>query len=79
MVVLQFYSDQHRETPLDVFVREPFDVDKELEASFRQEIAPGLVVPIVSLQTLIRLKNEVGRPKDQEDVRRLTWRLEASD
>lgn len=35
MRVLKFWSDRHRETPLDVFVYEPFDFALEEAAAFR--------------------------------------------
>jgi hypothetical protein len=34
MQVLQFWSDSHRETPVDVFVDEPFSFDEEYERRF---------------------------------------------
>jgi hypothetical protein len=41
MLVLNFHSDRHRETPLDVFATEPFDFDSEYEAVPEQELAMG--------------------------------------
>lgn len=39
--VLQFWSDRHRDTPVDLFIEEPFDLGSEWENAFRQAIAPG--------------------------------------
>jgi len=35
MKVLQFFSDQHRETPVDVFVIEPFDSHRNMRGLSR--------------------------------------------
>jgi len=75
MVVLPFHSDAHRETPLDVFAQMPFDFDEEWEKAMVEELGPGIRIPIVALDTLLEMKQRVGRPKDLDDVdnlRRLT-------
>lgn len=76
MQVLQLWSDQHRETPIDVFVTEPFDFETEYSEAYWGELSPGLTVPFVQLETLIRMKDDVGRPGDLEDVQHLRWILE---
>jgi hypothetical protein len=38
MTVLNFHSDRHRETPVDVFVTEPFDFTDEYELALKQEL-----------------------------------------
>jgi hypothetical protein len=76
MQVLNFHSDQHRETPLDVFVTEPFDFDGEYEASPKQELAPGLFVRFVSIPTLIAMKEVANRPHDADDIQHLRWIME---
>ena len=68
MLVLKFWDDQHRDTPLDVFVHEPFDFDEEHRLAMRQELLPGLTVPVIRLETLFRMKQQAGRPKDLADV-----------
>lgn len=68
MVVLQFFSDLHRETRVDVFATEPFDVPLELGRALMEEIRPGLPVRFVALDTLIAMKKAAGRPKDLDDV-----------
>ena len=40
MTVLNFHSDAHRDTPVDIFVSEPFD----FAAEYRQSISP--IVPL---------------------------------
>jgi len=72
MVVLPFHSDEHRETPLDVFAQIPFDFDAEWERAMVEELGPGIRVPIVALDTLLEMKRQVGRPKDLDDVENLS-------
>jgi predicted nucleotidyltransferase len=71
MTVLSFHSDRHRHTPVDVFVAEPFDFDAEYAVAMLYELAPGVLVRVVRLETLIRLKQSVGRPQDLADVAEL--------
>lgn len=67
-----FWSEQHRETPLYIFVTEPFDFAEEYKRSIRREVAPGLTVQIVSLDALFAMKREAGRPKDLADIDELS-------
>lgn len=76
MKVLNFFSDAHLETSLDVFVYEPFDFDAEFDASLKGELLPGLEVRFVSIPTLIRMKEAANRPKDVDDIQHLRWILE---
>jgi hypothetical protein len=68
MLVLKLWSDAHRRTPLDVFVYEPFDFDKEYAKAERMEVAPGLAAPFVTLDTLLIMKREAARPQDVMDI-----------
>jgi hypothetical protein len=72
MVVMNFYSELHAETPVDVFVSEPFDFDREYDSALVQNLDPDLPVRFVSRETLIHLKRQVGRPQDLADVDQLT-------
>ena len=72
MQVLSFWSEEHRETPLDVFVTEPFDFATEFQHALKREVAPGLTVRIVSLETLFAMKREANRPKDLADIDELS-------
>ena len=71
MTVLSFQSDRHRETPVDVFVTEPFDFSEEYRLAMTEEIAPGAPVRILRLESLLRLKREAGRPQDLADIAEL--------
>lgn len=68
MTVLNFYSDAHAETPIDVFVTEPFDFEKEYRAALVNESAPGLPVRIVRLPMLLEMKRLAGRSQDLADI-----------
>jgi len=72
MTVLNFHSDRHRETPVDVFVTEPFDFQVEYSSAKIEAIAPHALVRVVRRGTLIRLKREAGRPQDIADIAELT-------
>lgn len=73
MKVLNFFSDQHRETNVDVFVTEPFDFLRESTHALHGELSPGLDVRFVSLPTLIAMKEAASRPRDIDDLQHLRW------
>lgn len=75
MQVLQFWSDAHRETPVDMFVREPFDFEEEYRRSLLKPLS-GIDVRFVTIATLIRMKEEANRPQDRIDIEYLRKRLE---
>jgi len=75
MQVLNFWSDQHQETPLDIFVTEPFPFDAEYEQATLRAVAGMKDVRFVSLQTLLRMKEVANRKKDQGDIEDLRLRL----
>lgn len=79
MTDLNFFSDLHRETALDVFVTEPFDFERETVMSLRAELSPELFVPFVSIPTLIAMKEVANRPRDLDDIQHLRWILEDLD
>ena len=71
MVVLRLWSDLHRRTPIDIFVREPFDFEGELARAKWEPVAGGIPAPIVSYETLIAMKKDAGRDKDLLDIENL--------
>lgn len=77
MKVLQFASDRHRETPIDIFVVEPFDFDLEFGRSLSDFVElPGhkpVLARYVNISTLIAMKEAVGRPQDLDDAKHLRW------
>ena len=75
MQVLQFWSDGHPETPVDVFVAEPFEFDEEHRRALVKPLG-SLEVRFVSIPALIRMKEAADRPQDRIDVDHLRQRLE---
>jgi len=72
MIVLKLWSDHHGRTPIDIFVYEPFPFDEEFGKAMHAEIAPGVTAPVVSLETLLQMKKDAGRPLDLIDIEELT-------
>ena len=75
MRVLQLWSDEHRQTSVDIFVYEPFGFDEEYAVALVKPLY-GAEVRFVSIPTLIRMKEEAGRPQDKIDIEHLRMRLE---
>ena len=71
MKVLQFWSDEHRETPVDVFIDVPFDFETEQSAATWKELQGIGKVPVVSLPTLVQLKRAANREQDRIDLENL--------
>ena len=79
MQVLQFYSDQHRETPVDIFVRPPFEFDEEYDRALARTLPGAGGVRFVALDALIRMKEAAGRPQDLADLSQLRMLAEPGD
>jgi hypothetical protein len=75
MQVLQLWSDNHRETSIDIFVREPFPFDEEYANALIKPLYGSVEVRFVSIRTLIKMKESVGREQDRIDVEHLRMRL----
>jgi hypothetical protein len=67
VTVLNFWSEHHRDTPVDVFVTEPFDFDEEHARALVKPLGP-VAVRFVSIPSLIRMKEIAGRPQDKIDI-----------
>jgi hypothetical protein len=76
MKVFQLWSDDHFETPIDIFVAMPFDFNAEYEAAVRKPLSGNLEVRVVTIPALIAMKEEAGRPEDLIDIRYLRMRLD---
>jgi hypothetical protein len=76
MMVLNLFSDAHRDTAIDIFVTEPFDFEAEFAAAPPLEVGPGASARFVTIRTLIDMKSRVGRPRDLDDVEHLRMILE---
>lgn len=68
LVALKLWSDLHKRTPIDVFVYEPFDFDREFKRAKWENIGGALPAPIVSYEALLAMKKEAGREKDLLDI-----------
>ena len=62
-----FRCDRHRDTPVDVFVTEPFDFDEEYGRALVKPLG-SVAVRFVSIPSLIRMKEIAGRPQDKIDI-----------
>ncbi len=76
MQVFQLWSERHPETPIDVFVTEPFDFDAEYAQAVIKPFGPDLPVYFVTIATLIRMKQVADRPQDRIDIEHLRLRLD---
>ena len=68
MKVLQFWSDEHPQTPVDVFIALPFLFSEEIQRSTQRSLEGAGVVHFVSLETLLEMKKAAGREVDERDV-----------
>lgn len=76
MQVLQLWSDEHRETPIDIFVTEPFPFDEEYNRALIKPLYGTIEVRFVSIPTLIQMKQIANREQDRIDIEHLRIRLE---
>jgi len=68
MLVLKLWSDAHRQTPVDVFVYEPFHFASEYARARWEPLRDDLRAPIVSYAALLAMKRDAGRPQDLADI-----------
>ncbi len=71
MLVLKFWSDLHRETPLDVFIYEPFDFAVEAALAYHSVEPWALDAAFVSSAALIAMKQHADRDHDRTDIAKL--------
>jgi len=76
MEVLPLISNLHPETTLDIFVTEPFDFEHEYQHSEQVQLDQDLNVHVISIPTLIKMKESAGRNRDKDDIQHLNWILE---
>lgn len=76
MQVLQLWSDAHKETPIDIFVFEPFPFEQEYARALNKPLYGKIEVRFVSIHTLIKMKETAGREQDRIDIEHLRVRLE---
>ncbi len=71
MLVLQMWSDAHLETPVDIFVHEPFDFDLEYARALVGTDPGDPPARFVAIPALIAMKEAAGRAADLIDVEKL--------
>jgi hypothetical protein len=71
MMVLNLRSNEHPETPIDIFVSSPFPFKEVYEKSSKETLADGTSFHFVDVNTLIAMKQKAGRPKDLVDIEHL--------
>jgi len=71
MQVFQLWSDAHPETPVDIFVEEPFPFDDEYAQALMKRLHGEVEVRFVTVPTLIRLKEAAAREQDRIDIEHL--------
>jgi predicted nucleotidyltransferase len=71
MTVLNLFSDKHQETPIDIFVKEPFNFEKCYQNALKEELSKGNTFRYVDIPTLIAMKKKAGRDKDKDDIKHL--------
>lgn len=76
MKVFQLWSDDHRDTPIDLFVEEPFPFEEEYSRAVVKPLYGAVDVRFVSIETLIRMKEAAGRAQDRIDIEHLRKTLE---
>jgi hypothetical protein len=71
MMVLNFFSEKHRDTPVDIFVKEPFNFNTQYSIAVEEELAKGVRFRYANIATLIAMKKKAGRDKDRDDIKHL--------
>ena len=79
MKVLQLWCDEHRETPIDIFVEEPFDFETEYANALTKPLYEEIEVRFVSADALIKMKLDAGRPQDIIDIDQLRMILSENE
>ena len=71
MIVFQLINDRFRREPIDVFVFEPFDIERACAAREWRELGPTLKIPVVDLEQLLAMKRLANRDRDRIDIDQL--------
>ena len=79
MQVLQLWSDAHLETPINIFVSEPFPFDDEYKRALIKPLYGDIEVRFVSIPTLIGMKQVANRSQDRIDIEHLRMLRDNSD
>lgn len=67
LTVFSFFGTSELPLEVDLFVREPFDFG-ELWGKRKEAMVGQTVVPVIDMESLIRLKEMSGRRQDLDDI-----------
>lgn len=70
MEVFSFYHPDQAISLVDVFIHEPLSYKEVKFHSVKMKIG-NLLIPVVSIDDLVKLKEISGRPQDMEDIKAL--------
>lgn len=70
MKVFSFYHPRQAISLIDVFIHEPLSYKVIKRHSVKMKIG-NLLIPVISVDDLVKLKNISGRPQDMEDIKAL--------
>jgi hypothetical protein len=76
MVVFPLWNPEAPTLIIDVFVQSPFDFDAEYKKAAWIDLDDDLTIPFVAKDSLIRMKQDAGRPKDMDDIEHLKKEVE---
>jgi len=79
MEVFQLRSARYEDTSIDVFVKEPFDFDKEYRQADEIELDRELKIRLIGTAALIAMKQTADRDKDKDDIYNLRLLSEDGD
>jgi hypothetical protein len=79
MTVFSLICEDFEFPPIDIFVSEPFDFQTEYRNAKRYDLDDTTSIPIVSLPTLIKMKEKANRTKDKLYVSCLRHFLDGVD
>lgn len=70
MIVFPLWDPAQPERIVEVFIHEPIVFDR-LRADATTRTIDGVPIPIASIEHLIAMKQQAGRPRDREDIEAL--------
>ena len=70
MQVFQLWDPAMPERSVDLFVREPFDIDRMLAEAVIKDL-DGVPIPVASIRHLIAMKRVASRRNDLDDIEAL--------
>lgn len=70
MLVFPLWDPDNPLRSVDVFIDEPVAFDRLLREAVRKDL-DGTTVPVASIDHLIEMKENAGRPRDLEDIGKL--------